>query len=93
MILIPSILTLVILANIGLGITVFLTNTKRKTNQAYLVASTILLLWLVANLLIFYALANRSDLTILAINTATAISTCTPSGWQSSIHPNPGQAF
>lgn len=82
MILIPTILTFVILANIGLGITVFLTNTKRKANQAYLVVSTILLFWLLANLLIFYAVAARSDLTILALNAATAISTCTPSSFQ-----------
>jgi len=82
MILIPIILAFVILANIGLGITVFLTNTKRKANQAYLFASAVLLSWLISNLIIFYAVARRSDLTILAINAATAISTCTPSSFQ-----------
>jgi len=82
MILITIILSTATVATIGLGATVFLTNTERKTNQAYLVASIFILLFLLANLFTLYAVAKTSDLTILAINLASATSACTPSAFQ-----------
>ncbi len=80
MILITTILVPVILANLGLGISVYLTNRSRKTNQAYLFAASFMLLWLIANLFILYS--KTSEQAMISISIACAISTCIPSAFQ-----------
>jgi len=80
MIWITAILSFVTLANLGLGITVFLTNRSRKTNQAYLITTSFMLLWLIANIFILYS--NTAKSAILSINIACAISACIPTAFQ-----------
>jgi signal transduction histidine kinase len=82
MILITIILSTATVATIGLGTTVFLTNVEKKTNQAYLISSIFILLFLLANLFTLYAVAKSTELIILAINLASATSACTPSSFQ-----------
>ena len=82
MLLIALILFAATVATLGLGFTVFLTNSERKINQAYLVSSIFILLFLLANLFTLYTVAKASDLIILAINLASATSACTPSSFQ-----------
>ncbi|MDF7806532.1 ATP-binding protein [Pontiellaceae bacterium B12219] len=80
MILLSAIILFALTANIGLGITVYFTNRHRKANQAFLISSTFMFLWLCANLLILHSTTESEAIT--NINIASALSACLPTSFQ-----------
>jgi two-component system nitrogen regulation sensor histidine kinase GlnL len=80
MILINLILLFTVIADLGLGVTVFLTNRLRKANQAYLIATTLMFFWLIANLFILHSTTSKHAM--ISIRTACSISICIPSSFQ-----------
>jgi signal transduction histidine kinase len=80
MILITSILLFAILADFGLGITVFFTHRTRKVNQSYLVATLFVTSWLIANLLVLHS--DTPEQAKLNINISSALSACILSAFQ-----------
>jgi len=76
MVVITLFLSLAALVALGLGVTVFANNYSRKVNQAFLVASTCMLLWLLSNLFILHA--HIPDIARVGMHFAFAISACIP---------------
>ena len=73
-------LSLAALIVLSLGVVVFANNYIRKANQAFLVASTFMLLWLTSNLLITYA--RTAETAHRLLNLAFFLAACIPTAFQ-----------
>ena len=64
---------------LGLGVVVFADNSTRKANQAFLVASAFMLLWLLSNLFITHA--HTAETAYRLLNLAFSLAACIPTAF------------